>query len=275
MNTILLPSQQPNKTSILPTPSSQPPKQEELFSVFSRSTLQSKKTKKTDETTPLISVIIPMYNVEKYVTGAVESLLLQTYSNIEILLMDDQSTDNTHSLAVALSSRHPNIHVYKNETNYGTNISINIGIEKASGDYITIMCANERLIKTKLKLQVTFLEENPLHMAILCNSTLLDENNGKVIETETGAHTIMFRKYVVDAIGYYDSTQYSTYQEYVERIQYVYGKEWVSHINKVLSVKKENNKKDTTYLSKARKWHETTIPLYMPFPLKKRPFPLR
>ena len=236
---------------------------------------RSFKIEKVDTEDPLVSIIVPMYNMEKYVTGAVDNLLEQTYKHIEILLIDDSSTDQTHAIATSLCQRSPKIHVYQNEKTYGTNISINLGLRNAKGEYLTIFAVTERILPTKIKEQVSHLNENPLSVATLCHSSLIHKDSGQLMKKEIGAHTIMFRNYVLDTIGYYDSTRYSAYQEFVERMEKVYGKPFLHRSSKVLSVKKDDERKEVIYLTKARQWHETNIPLYMPFPLKKRPFSLR
>ena len=84
---------------------------------------------------PKISIIVPVYNVEQYLERCVESLINQTYKNIEIILVDDGATDNSGQLCDELAQRDPRIVVY-HKVNGGLSDARNYGIDKASGDYI-------------------------------------------------------------------------------------------------------------------------------------------
>ena len=83
----------------------------------------------------LISVIIPVYNVEKYLRRCVESVMLQTYKDIEILLIDDGSTDRSGRICDELAHKDIRIHAFHKE-NGGVSSARNLGIERACGEYI-------------------------------------------------------------------------------------------------------------------------------------------
>ena len=82
---------------------------------------------------PLVSVIVPVYNVEKYLEKCVDSILSQTYKNIELILVDDGSTDGSYDVISGYVSE--NIRVVKKE-NGGVSSARNAGIKIAKGDYI-------------------------------------------------------------------------------------------------------------------------------------------
>lgn len=81
----------------------------------------------------LISIIIPVYNVEKFLEKCLQSVFRQTYSNIEIILVDDGSTDNSGKLCDDLSEGHKNVKVIHKD-NGGLSSARNTGIEAATGD---------------------------------------------------------------------------------------------------------------------------------------------
>lgn len=83
-----------------------------------------------------ISIIIPVYNSEKYINQCLESLLTQNTNFLEIICINDASTDNTESILNEYSKSHDNIKVFKNVQNSGPAYSRNIGLEHAKGDYI-------------------------------------------------------------------------------------------------------------------------------------------
>lgn len=85
----------------------------------------------------LISIILPVYNGEKYVEGAIKSLTLQTYKAIEIIIIDDCSTDNTQDILQKIEKTDSRIRVYRNDVNKKLPASLNIGHKLAKGEFIT------------------------------------------------------------------------------------------------------------------------------------------
>lgn len=91
-------------------------------------------TEKLTET-PLISVIVPVYNIMEYLPRCVQSIRNQTYENLEIILVDDGSTDGTGALCDSLAARDSRVKVFHKE-NGGSSSARNLGLEKAAGEYI-------------------------------------------------------------------------------------------------------------------------------------------
>ena len=91
---------------------------------------------------PLLSVIVPCYNVEKYVNKCILSIVGQTYTNLEILLIDDGSTDNTGKICDEWQERDPRIRVIHKQ-NEGTSYARKTGVENASADYVTFVDADD------------------------------------------------------------------------------------------------------------------------------------
>lgn len=111
-------------------------------------------------TQPLVSVLIPCYNVESYVVESVSSILNQTYQNIEIILINDCSTDNTKDKLEYLAKLDSRIKLYHNETNLKLIKTLNKGIDLCCGKYIARMDADDISLPTRLEKQVDFLERN-------------------------------------------------------------------------------------------------------------------
>jgi glycosyltransferase involved in cell wall biosynthesis len=88
--------------------------------------------------TPLISVIVPVYNIEGYVRKCVDSIIKQTYSNIEIILVDDGSTDGSSAVCDELADSDARVKVF-HTTNGGQSVARNIGIKASSGDYFAFI----------------------------------------------------------------------------------------------------------------------------------------
>lgn len=94
---------------------------------------------------PLVSVIIPVYNVEAYLERCVRSVLDQSYSHLEILLIDDGSTDNSSSLCDSLALTDSRIIVFHKE-NGGLSSARNMGLEAANGDYLVYVDSDDLIL---------------------------------------------------------------------------------------------------------------------------------
>ena len=90
------------------------------------------------------SVVLPIYNVEKYLSRCIDSLIRQSYSNIEILLVDDGSKDESLSICKEYEAKDSRIHVFHKE-NEGLGLTRNYGVEQATGEYITFVDSDDYL----------------------------------------------------------------------------------------------------------------------------------
>jgi len=95
--------------------------------------------------TPLISVIIPVYNVEKYLRECLDSVINQTYGNLEIICIDDCSTDFSLEILKEFAKKDRRIEILTSQKNSGAGLTRNRGIEAASGDYIHFLDPDDRL----------------------------------------------------------------------------------------------------------------------------------
>lgn len=108
---------------------------------------------------PLVSIITPNYNCEKYICETIESVLNQTYKNWEMLIVDDCSTDNSiKMLEKYLDDRR--IKLVKMNKNSGAALCRNLGIEEANGKYIAFLDSDDLWEKEKLEKQISFMEKN-------------------------------------------------------------------------------------------------------------------
>lgn len=131
-------------------------------------------------TTPLISVIMPVYNAEKYLTEAMDSILSQSFANFEFLIFNDCSTDNSRAI---IDSYHDNrINFINSNINYGYLFHLNHGIEMAKGKYIARMDADDISLPNRLEKQLLFFNNNP-DIVMLGSSAIIINNSGKEIQT--------------------------------------------------------------------------------------------
>jgi glycosyltransferase involved in cell wall biosynthesis len=112
----------------------------------------------------MISVLIAVYNAEKTIKKAIESILNQTYQDIEIIIIDDKCTDNTIKIINEIGD--PRIKVYTNEKNVGQIKSLNKGIEYCSGKYVARMDADDISLPNRFKLQLDEFTKDPKLMMV-------------------------------------------------------------------------------------------------------------
>ncbi|MEN9921552.1 MAG: hypothetical protein RLZZ517_530 [Candidatus Parcubacteria bacterium] len=125
---------------------------------------------------PLVSVTICTYNRANFIMQAIHSIEEQTYKNIEIIIVDDASTDNTEELIKNYSSPLP-IRYFKNKKNLNIAGTRNETIRHSSGEYIAILDSDDFwLDKEKISKQVTFLESNPDFVLVGTHAQAIDAN---------------------------------------------------------------------------------------------------
>ena len=129
----------------------------------------------------IISVIIPSYNVEKYLDCCIESVVSQTYKNIEIILIDDGSVDNTALMCDAWSEKDSRIRVI-HQNNQGLSAARNNGIKVATGKYICFVDSDDYIEADLFESCITSIKNNNSDIVVF-GMNRVDEN-GKVFETE-------------------------------------------------------------------------------------------
>ena len=114
-----------------------------------------------DELVPRVSVVMPVYNGERFLAEAIESILTQTFSDFELIIVDDGSTDGSAEIIRAHAARDARIRVFQLGQNRGKADARNIGIDNARGDYITAMDCDDVSMPERLAKQADFLADNP------------------------------------------------------------------------------------------------------------------
>ena len=127
----------------------------------------------TREMHPLVSVIISFFNEENFLTEAIESVLAQSYTNWEIILIDDGSKDKSTLMAKKYAEHYPDIIFYiehENHANKGLSYSRNQGVTRAKGNLVAILDADDIWLTDKLKIQVQLMTAYP-KAAMLCEAS--------------------------------------------------------------------------------------------------------
>lgn len=124
---------------------------------------------------PLVSVIVPSYNHVRFVEQTLHSILNQTYKNIELIVIDDGSTDGSHELLERLSKEHG--FYYERTQNNGLPATLNKGMEKSTGKYIAFCASDDYWMLDKIEKQVKYMEHNPDTIACAGNYLIINAQN--------------------------------------------------------------------------------------------------
>lgn len=124
----------------------------------------------------LVSICIPAYNNEKDIKQTILSLLKQTYKNIEIVVVDDASTDSTAALVESLKDER--IHLYRNEKNLGMAGNWNHCVELSRGEYVKLICADDRLVPESIEVEIKAMKEDP-DIVMTINDSIMINRDGK------------------------------------------------------------------------------------------------
>ncbi len=245
-----------------------------------------------------VSVIIPVYNAEDVIQTSMRSILAQTWGNLEVIIVDDCSTDNTVQIIKEFVAADTRVKLIQPEKNGGAYVARNHALKVASGDFVTINDADDWSHPEKVATQVSFLLDNPHLMG--CTSQQARTTNdlkffrrGKPGEyIFSNMSSFMFRrKPVTEAIGFWDCVRFGADSEYIKRMKKVFGADCIVEISTgPLSFQRQSDGSLTGnsafgfpgYFMGARKeyfeaqtyYHSIAEDLYYEFPQTKRPFPI-
>lgn len=172
---------------------------------------------------PKISVILSVYNSEKYLTEAIKSILVQTCKDFEFIIIDDASTDKSSEILKNFTAKDKRIILISNKKQLGLTRSLNKAIRQAKGKYIARMDADDISLKKRLEEQISFLEKNQDIVALGSWVVLINQKGQKIktkrsprgyknilcniIKANPFIHpTLVFRKEVFDKVGLYDES---------------------------------------------------------------------
>ena len=142
---------------------------------------------------PLVSVCIPAYNSSATIAETIQSVLDQTYRNIELVVVDDNSKDNTVSLVERFIEKDGRVRLYRNEQNLGMSGNWNHCLELCQGEYVKLICADDQIEPEAIEREAKAMLEHPFVNLVESDTRLVDVN-GKT----TGAFKRYYRSGVVN-----------------------------------------------------------------------------
>ena len=175
---------------------------------------------------PLVSVIIPSYNHEDYVVGAIRSVLEQSYRPIELIVVDDGSKDESWARITAYRDETGGAFEAYRKPNGGVSSALNFGIARSTGAFIAVLASDDYFLPGKLERQMAAFAELDASWGIVHTSAFNDHGDGKLVDI-TGlyppavgacfvdlvslravavAPSVMFRREVYDSVGGFDET---------------------------------------------------------------------
>lgn len=186
---------------------------------------------------PKVSIILPAYHAEKGIQIAIESILGQSWENMELLIVDDCSPDNTLEMVHAYAKKDNRIKVFSTEKNSGPYVARNIALEAATGEFVTINDADDWSHTDKIRIQVEHLMKHPSVLGNTSEQVRLTEdgqfyrrgNPGKYIFSNMSS--FMFRREpVMEKLGYWDSVRFAADGEFIRRFIKCFGNEALIHL---------------------------------------------
>ncbi|MBS3667117.1 glycosyltransferase family 2 protein [Vreelandella boliviensis] len=183
------------------------------------------------ESGELVSVIVPLFNAEPHLATALRSLAEQSYANIEVIVVDDASTDDSLAVAQAFSQQDSRFRVLTQPTNQGAYAARNRGLAAAKGAFITVHDSDDWSHPQKLEVQVAGLESKPEWQAcfsdwVRCSTEMLftrwrvEAMDGWIYRNTS---SFMFRRQVFETLGFWDVVKVDADAEYFQRFMTVFG----------------------------------------------------
>ncbi len=159
-------------------------------------------------TKPLVSLCIPIFNREHYVNDVLSYALAQTYSNLEIVIVDNCSTDSTVQICQQFKEKDPRISLYINDTNIGACANLNRSAHLAKGEYIKFLLSDDIITPTCVERMVEIFEKFPTVKLVACREDRIDDQ-GQIIKKDSvqvDSGLILGRKTIKDNLysaGYF------------------------------------------------------------------------
>ena len=168
----------------------------------------------------LVSIVLPVYNGEKYLKQSIESVLNQTYENLELIIVNDNSTDSSLDIAKEFERIDSRVKVISNPRNLKLPSSLNNGFKNANGEYYTWTSDDNYYENNAIEEMVNYLESNQDKAMVCCNQTIIDlrANNNRLFKPSLSVQDMLINNYVgacflyrktaADAIGEYNPKKF-------------------------------------------------------------------
>jgi glycosyltransferase involved in cell wall biosynthesis len=147
-----------------------------------------------------VSIVLPVYNAARFLPGCLDSLASQTFENIQIIAIDDKSSDKSWSILRKYKKTMKNLSIYKNKKHYGSSVCYNRALKRANGQFLAFTNPNDLNAPSRIKRQVNFLLSNKKTVAVGTHYNRITDENVKIerislpIAHETIYHNLLHTK---------------------------------------------------------------------------------
>jgi glycosyltransferase involved in cell wall biosynthesis len=177
----------------------------------------------------LVSIIMTTYKRDPLLDAAIDSILNQSYQNIELVIVDDCSPDDNFTYLQQLAENDPRVRVFQMSENGGTYLAKNFGMTQAQGEFIGFMDSDDYSHAQRIEFQVASLDAHPEVMGVTHDYFRINESSDiefrGVGALRMACISLLIRREVVEEIGFFDSLRVGADTEYIERIEANYGKD--------------------------------------------------
>ena len=171
---------------------------------------------------PKVSIIIPCFNQCKYIGEAITSAINQTYANIEIVIINDASTDDSKSIIENFAQKYKNIVFLNNEENKGVVYSRNTAIDAACGEYILPLDGDDKIEPTYVEKAVKILQNNPKIGIVYCNVERFGIKTKKWKNTGFEESAFLFGEHAIICGALFRKSDFLHFGGYKKRMIYGY-----------------------------------------------------
>ena len=209
---------------------------------------------------PLVSIITPLYNSEKFIAETIVSVLAQTYTNWEMLIVNDCSKDNGASIVEEYVEKDKRIKLFNNEKNMGVSFTRNRAIDLSNGKYIAFLDSDDLWYKEKLKKQIRMMEEKNISLSYTAYTKMNEDGSlrGKIEVPEKvnykkllkgnimGCLTVIARRDILKDSYFRQTKQedYILWLELLKKVEFSYGIQENLAFYRVLENSRSSNKID-------------------------------
>jgi glycosyltransferase involved in cell wall biosynthesis len=131
------------------------------------------------DTLPKVSILVPVYNRQNIIRETLDSAVNQTYENIEVVVVDNKSTDDTYQILLEYAAKHPCIRVYQNQENLGPARNWQKCVERATGEYVKILWSDDLIAPTFVEKSLPYLVDYKDVGFVFTGTELFDDETGK------------------------------------------------------------------------------------------------
>ncbi|MEN9578823.1 MAG: hypothetical protein RJA70_1832 [Pseudomonadota bacterium] len=188
----------------------------------------------------LVLVVVPVFNAAETLSQSILSILEQTYENIIVIAVDDNSSDDSYSILMGLESTHQNLYTIRNAENVGAFRSANLAMFVARNigfGFFLKHDADDSMLPDKIQSQVRALQENPSAQFCTTGYRRIDPTTRNTINTKPRGHNMtLYRASVFGHLGYFDSSRFGADSEYLERALAKFGPGVECHVADLLTI---------------------------------------